>query len=79
MPGRTGRQLVLLQKHNIGPPLLGKVIQHRGADRTAADHHNACRAGQLAGGLVHFRVRRYVIHVQSLSCFCGGTIRHVQI
>lgn len=37
MPGGARCQLVLLQKHAIGPSRLGQMIQRRDADRPAAD------------------------------------------
>ena len=41
MPGRARGQLLALDQHDVGPALLGKMIERRDADHAAADHHRA--------------------------------------
>ena len=40
MPGRSGRQLGPLAQHDVGPALLGQVIERADADNAATDHDN---------------------------------------
>ena len=40
MPGRTGRELRALEKDDVGPAVLGQVVQHTGADDASADHND---------------------------------------
>ena len=42
MPGRAGGQLLALDQHDVGPALLGEVIERRDADDAAADDDRAC-------------------------------------
>ena len=43
VPGAAGSQLCLLDQDHVGPSRLGEVVEHAGADDSAADHHDLCR------------------------------------
>ena len=50
MPGRAGGQLLALDQDDIGPALLGQVVERRDADHAAADDDRAgvaLHAGEL--------------------------------
>ena len=47
MPGRAGGQLVLFQKHAVGPAGLGQMVERGDADRAAADDDHARRRRKL--------------------------------
>ncbi len=42
VPGRSRRQLVALDEHDVAPPVLGEVIEGAGATDAATDHDDAC-------------------------------------
>ncbi|MNT86746.1 hypothetical protein D3C72_2270700 [compost metagenome] len=66
MPGRSRRQLVLFQKHAVGPAGLGKMVERGSADRPPTDDHDP-------------RVRRQIRHAlfpRFAGILAGETGRH---
>ena len=75
MPCRSGGQFVLFQKHDIRPAALGKMVENRGTDSTAANDDNPRRCRQFAGRLTGLFVYAYVIHCPSRFLLPGPPCR----
>src|SRR5579862_4279044 len=48
VPGRAAGELAALDQQHVLPAGLGQVIEHAGADHTAADHDHPCVASHIA-------------------------------